>query len=273
MTGGTFLQADGGKGANQAVAAARLGADVTFVGCVGTDELGDHTVAGLREEGIDVRFVRGDPEAASGVALIVVDGRGENAIAVAPGANARLSAEDVDAARDAIESADALLLQLETPLETVERAASIAAAAGVLVILNPAPARPLPDSLLAQVDVITPNEGEAEVLSGESGAGAAAAAVRDRGVGAVVVTQGARGAMLAASDGMSTIPAFPIDAVDTTAAGDAFNGALAVGLAEGLTLENAARFGCAAGALAATEAGARPSLPTRARVHALLGIS
>ena len=151
VTGGTFLRADGGKGANQAVAAARLGASVTFVARVGADEQGSATLAGLRSEGIDVRHLVRDAQAASGVALIMVDDDGQNAIAVAPGANARLTDDDVEAARPAIESADILLLQLETPLAAIERAVDIAADAGVPVILNPAPARALPDSLLARV--------------------------------------------------------------------------------------------------------------------------
>lgn len=270
VTGGRFLQADGGKGANQAVAAARLGAHVTFVGRVGADELGEHAVTGLRDEGIDVRFVTRDPGAASGVALIVVDGSGENAIAVAPGANARLSSADVEAAAGVIEEADALLLQLETPLEPVERAASIASEAGVRVILNPAPARPIPESLLALVDVLTPNEGEARALGGESEVEAAAAALRRRGVGTVVVTLGSRGALLVTHEGETRVATVAVDVVDTTGAGDAFNGALAAGLAEGMDLEAAARFGCAAGTLATTVAGARPSLPERARVAALM---
>ena len=271
VTGGTFFHADGGKGANQAVASARLGAHVAFVGRVGRDDLGEHSLLGLRQEGIDIEFVVRDPEAASGVALISVDESGENAIAVAPGANGRLSVEDVEAAAQLIETADVLLLQLETPIEAVERAASIAAVAGARVILNPAPARPLPASLFGLVDVLTPNEGEARTLSGESEVSASAASLLGRGAGSVVVTLGRRGALLVAPDSERMVPSIPVDAVDSTAAGDAFNGALAVGLAEGMTLEGSVRFGCAAGALAATIAGARPSLPTRERVESLLG--
>mgnify|MGYP001822556186 CR=1 FL=1 len=270
VTGGTFFQADGGKGANQAVAAARLGAHVSLVARVGVDELGDHAVAGLREEGIDVSFVRRDPAEATGVALIVVDANGENAIAVAPGANARLTVEDVESARQAIHDADIVLVQLETPLEAVERAATLASEAGVRVILNPAPARPLPDALLRLVDVLTPNESEVAALGGEEDVRSAGSAIRQRGVETVVVTLGARGAMIMEAHGASSIPAFEIDATDTTAAGDAFNGALAVGLATGGTIDAAVRLGCAAGALAATGAGARPSLPSREEVKALL---
>lgn len=270
VTGGTFLRADGGKGANQAVAAARAGADVTFVARVGEDELGRMAVAGLANEGIDVRLVGQDPDLSTGVALIMVDEAGENAISVAPGANARLSVDDVEAARAAIESADALLTQLETPLPAVERAVAIASAAGVTVILNPAPARPLPDSLMALIDVLTPNEGEAMYLSGESRPATAASKLRDLGVTTVVVTLGARGALIATEDRESLVPGFPVVAVDTTSAGDAFSGYLAVSIAEGLDLAGAVRRACAAGALATTVHGARPSLPVREKVDALL---
>jgi ribokinase len=271
VTGGTFLRADGGKGANQAVAAARAGADVTFVARVGEDDLGQVAVAGLAAEGIDVRHVGQDPDLSTGVALIMVDEAGENAISVAPGANASLSVDDVEEARAVIESADVLLTQLETPLPAVERAAAIASAAGVTVILNPAPARPLPDSLMALVDVLTPNEGEAMYLSSEDRPSAAASKLRDLGVTTVVVTLGAGGALIATEDRESSVPGFPVVAVDTTSAGDAFSGYLAVSIAEGLDLAGAVRRACAAGALATTVHGARPSLPVREKVDALLG--
>jgi ribokinase len=270
VTGGTFLRADGGKGANQAVAAARAGADVTFVARVGADELGEAAVAGLAAEGVDVSHVKPDPGHATGVALIMVDEAGENAISVAPGANARLSVEDVEAARAVIESADVLLTQLETPLPAVERAAAIGSAAGVTMILNPAPAKRLPDSLMALIDVLTPNEGEAVYLSGEARPAAAASKLRDLGATTVVVTLGAEGALIVAEGRESLVPGFPVVAVDTTAAGDAFSGSLAVSLAEGLDLALAVRRACAAGALATTVHGARPSLPVRARVEGLV---
>lgn len=270
VTGGTFLRADGGKGANQAVAAARAGANVTFVARVGADELGEAALAGLSSEGIDVGHVGQDLDQATGVALIMVDEAGENAIAVAPGANAHLSVEDVEAARAAIESADVLLTQLETPLSAVERAAAIASAAGVAVILNPAPARRLPDSLMALIDVLTPNEGEAAYLASEGRPAAAASKLRYLGATTVVVTLGAEGALIVAEGRESSVPGFPVVAVDTTAAGDAFNGSLAVSLAEGLDLALAVRRACAAGALATTVHGARPSLPVRARVDGLV---
>ena len=271
VTGGSFLQAQGGKGANQAVAAARAGAAVTFVARVGDDELGEAALASLVEESIDVTHITRDPERATGVALIMVDQAGENAISVAPGANARLSVDDVEAARAAIESGDVLLMQLETPIPAVERAATIASAAGTTVILNPAPARPLGDSLLSDVDVLTPNEGESAFLTGEEDPDLAATRLRESGVNIVVVTLGPRGAMVISSEGQSLTEGFPVTAIDSTAAGDAFNGFLAVSLAEGLDLEKAVPRACAAGALATTVPGARPSLPFRELVDDLWG--
>ena len=270
VTGGTFLRAQGGKGANQAVAAARAGADVTFVARVGDDELGRDAIAGLREENIDVGYLARDADHATGVALIMVDQSGENAISVAPGANARLSVNDVEAARVAIESADVLLTQLETPLEAVARAATIASSAGTMVILNPAPARLLDESLLALVDVLTPNEGESQFLANEEEPRAAAARLRASGVQTVVVTLGPQGALVFSGKAESAVPSPAVAAIDSTAAGDAFNGYLAVSLSEGLDLTAAVHRACAAGALATTVPGARPSLPFRDRVDELL---
>jgi len=270
VTGGEFFQAQGGKGANQAVAAARAGAQVTFVARVGRDELGEAAVRGLAKEGIDVTHLLRDAAHATGVALIMVDALGENLISVAPGANARLSVEDVESARDAIESADALLLQLETPMESVARAAEVASSSGTTVILNPAPARPVPESLMAIVDVLTPNERESRFLTGLAKPRAAASALRDRGVGTAVVTLGAQGALLRTAAGEWSVPGFSVEAIDSTAAGDAFNGYLAVSLAEGLAPSDAVVRACAAGAIAATVPGARPSIPFRNQVDDLL---
>ena len=269
VTGGTFLQAHGGKGANQAVSAARAGAHVTFVARVGADELGHDAIESLRIEGIDVGHVRRDPDHATGVALIMVDEAGENAISVAPGANAHLSVDDVEAAREAIESADVLLTQLETPLPAVEHAATIASAANTTVILNPAPARALSTSVLALVDVLTPNQGESAFLTAGAEPRAAALQLRELGVTNVVVTLGSRGALVASADGDRSVPGFPARAIDSTAAGDAFNGFLAVFHAEGLDLNEAVRQACAAGALTTTVPGARPSLPFRGPVDDL----
>lgn len=276
VLGGSFLQASGGKGANQAVAAARLGADVRFVACVGGDAFGKAALAAYAAEGIATDRCRAD-SAASGVALILVDDRGENAIAVAPGANARLAPADVDRAAGAIRGAALLVLQLEVPMATVVHAARIAHAAGVPVLLDPAPVPDdgLPPELMEMVTILKPNEAEAARLTGTAvedvgGAVAAARSLRARGPRLVVVTLGSRGAVVADAEGEAPVAAFPVAAVDTTAAGDAFTGALAVGLAEGLPPREAARRAAAAGALATTRPGAQPSLPTRAECEAFL---
>jgi ribokinase len=277
ISGGPFATHPGGKGANQAVAAARLGAAVAMVGRVGGDAFGARLRTELAEAGIDTRQVVTLPDVASGVALIAVEASGQNSIIIAPGANGALTPADVEAAGPTITAARVLLLQLETPLPAVQRAAELAHATGTLVLLNPAPAQPLPAELLAQVDYLIPNEQEAALLLGETiatGADAAGAAQRlcaQTGVGGVVITLGAQGALLAqAQTEPQFVPAHPVAVVDTTAAGDAFVGAFAVALAEGRTPAEAMRWGNAAGALAVTTAGAQPSLPTRNAVVALL---
>ena len=275
IIGSAYQQVPGGKGANQAIAAARLGALVSMVGRLGRDAFGDELIEGLAGAGVDQTFVVQDAEAATGVALIVVDDAGQNTIVVASGANMRLSPGNVDAAEGAIASADVLLLQLESPLETVIRAAEVARRHDVRVILNPAPASPLPDRLLAMVDVLIPNEGETALLTGMSvesleQAESAALALLQLGVEAAVLTLGDRGAMLTQRGITQVVPAFQVQPVDTTAAGDAFVGGLAVALAEGLALADAVRWGNAAGALAATKHGAQPSLPTRQALERLL---
>ncbi len=275
LLGGDFSTAGGGKGANQAVGAARAGGRVWFIARVGRDDLGDAAVAGLREDGIDVSCVSRDPAAASGVALIFVATSGENSIAVASGANAALSPSHVRKAAAVIRSAAVLVAQLETPLATVRAAADIAVRSGVPLILNPAPARPLPNALLKCVSIITPNETEAELLTGinvadEAGAAKAAAQLRARGVGTVVITLGERGAYVAGAEVRRLVPGFKVKAVDTTAAGDVFNGALAVALAEGRAILEAVRLANAAAALSVMRRGAQPSAPTRASIDALL---
>jgi len=274
IIGGEFRTVPGGKGANQAVAAARLGAQVTLVGRVGGDAFGGLLLDNLAAAGVDHTFVTRDPQAATGVALIEVDDAGQNSIVVVSGANRRLSPADVAAAA-AIGVADVLLLQLESPLETVTRAAQVAHAQGVTVILNPAPARPVPDGLLGLVDVLIPNESETALLTGlpvgdQEEAQAAAAALRRMGVATVILTLGGRGALLAYEGGAELFPAFDVTPVDTTAAGDAFVGGLAVALAEGRPLQEAVRWGNAAGALATTRLGAQPSLPTRQALEKML---
>jgi ribokinase len=273
VLGSSFLMAAGGKGANQAVAATRLGAQVTLIARVGQDVFGEAALLGLEREGINTRHIFVDPEMASGVALITVDDTGENSIAVAPGANGRLSLLDVQRAQAAILNADVLLLQLEVPLETVQVAAELARQAGVFVILNPAPAPEslLPPALLACVDVLTPNESEASVLTGAPDSlDRAARRLLETGVEALVITLGARGALIVTQQGQQIVSGFPVKAVDTTAAGDAFNGGLAAALAVRRPLAEAVRFANACGALAATRLGAQPSLPTAEEVERFL---
>jgi ribokinase len=270
---GTLLVGHGGKGANQAVAARRLGADVRLVACVGDDAPGRALREALAREGIDVAGVSVAADLATGTAVIVVDAEGRNQIAVAPGANGALSVDRVRARRDDFGWADILVCQLETPMATVAWALEEARARGVTTILNPAP---VPDRLVdvwRLVDYLTPNAAEAERLSGVAvadrlGAAAAARVLRERGAGAVIVTLGEEGA-LAYGDAESPdhVAAMPVTPVDTTAAGDAFNGALALGLAEGRTLGEAVRFANAAAAVTCTRRGAQPSLPWREEVE------
>jgi ribokinase len=271
ILGGEFAIAAGGKGANQAVAAARAGGHVTFVARVGRDIFGEQALAGFVEDGIDVGKVVRDAAEPSGVALIFVAKDGENSIAVASGANARLAPADVGRAAAAFGDADVLVLQLETALPTVRKAVALAAASGVRVILNPAPARDLPSALLGRVSILTPNESEAERLSGikvsdEFSAARAAATLRRRGVETVVITLGARGAYVNGPGERRLVPGFKVKPVDTTAAGDVFNGALAVALAEGKALADAVRFANAAAALSVTKRGAQPSAPRRREI-------
>ncbi len=276
ILGGEFLTAAGGKGANQAVAAARAGGAVTFIARVGDDMFGTRAVEGFRADGIDTCRIVTDSGAPSGVALIFVDKAGENCIAVASGANARLTPADLDGCADAVAFADMLLLQLEIPLETVRAAVKLARASGVPVILNPAPACPLGDDLLCDITALTPNETEAELLTGipvtdEDSARRAAGVMRERGVRTVIITLGARGAYVASDTFQGIVSGYRVEAVDTTAAGDVFNGALAVALAEGTDLPAAVRFANAAAALSVTTVGAQPSAPSRDRVLAFMG--
>ena len=271
LLGGEFSTAPGGKGANQAVAAARAGGCVAFVARLGRDSLGDAALAGFRREGIAVSHVVRDPARPSGVALIFVGRDGENSIGVAGGANQRLSPRDVAAARGVISKARVLLLQLETPLRTVEAAARLASKAKVQVVLNPAPAQPLSDRLLRRVSVLTPNETEASLLTGIGvkdipSAVRAARSLKRRGVGTVIITLGAKGALVADGQGEHWVRGFKVKAVDTTAAGDVFCGALAVRLAEGSPLLEAVRFAHAAAAISVTRAGAQPSIPSRREI-------
>jgi ribokinase len=273
ITGGQFVMAAGGKGANQAVAAARLGAQVTLVAKVGRDVFGDQAVENYRREGIATDLVLRDPALATGVALILVDQKGENSIAVAPGANFSITPDEVAQAAERIRQADVLLLQLEIPLATVEAAARIAAEAGVSVVLDPAPVAPLSDALLGCVKVIKPNEHEAERLTGvrvtdEASARQAAEQLLCRGVQQAVITLGPRGALWVSRERSVFVPGTPVQTVDSTAAGDAFSGGLACAMARGLSMEDAVREACLVGALATTRLGAQPSMPTAAELAA-----
>jgi len=262
----------GGKGCNQAIAASRLGASVAMVGRVGRDAFGEQLLLTLRREGIQATHVV-RAAASTGLASILVGDDGDNSIVVVPGANGDMSPHDVEAAADAVTSANSLLLQLEVPLDALQRAAELARGAGVRVILNPAPARALPPQLLGVVDVIVPNEHEARVLTGVDPAqnpAGAARTLRRQGIGVVIITLGGRGAYLSSAGVETLVPTFMVQPVDTTAAGDAFCGALAVALSERTSLHDAVRFANAAGALACTRLGAEPSLPHRADVDRLV---
>jgi ribokinase len=272
ISGEDLVIIPGGKGANQAVAAARQGASVAMVGRVGNDSFGPALIQNLINNQVDTAYVQTD-RAATGTATIIVDSSGQNSIVLSPGANGKVTQADVEAIP--FQDADILLLQLEIPLETVIYAASLARRNGLRVILNPAPACLLPDSLLADVDFLVPNEGELQLLSGSpvndiSSAESAARTLRAKGIGTVVVTLGSNGALLVTGDKTMHIPAFKVEVVDTTAAGDAFIGGLAAALLKGKPLEDAVRYGNASGALAATRFGAQPSLPTLDEVEQLL---
>ena len=264
VLGGEFIMGPGGKGANQAVAARRLGGDVCFICKVGRDIFGDNAVAGYDREGIDTSHVlRSDK--ASGVALILVDKNAENSISVAPGANNDLTPEDIDSVADVIKASDYLILQLEIPVESVLRAAQIAHEAGVYVILNPAPACPLPAELFSYLSLITPNAGEVELMTGVTGElDDKVAALRKMGVSDVIITLGSRGSYVAPEGREAElVPALKVNAIDTTAAGDTFCGALCVALSEGKDLAEAARFATKASSLTVQKMGAQSSIPYR----------
>ena len=272
---GDFVMNPGGKGANQAVAAAKLGGEVFFLGKVGRDVFGEQLRASLARDGVRLDHLLTDGDASSGIALITVNAEGENEIIVVSGSNMRLTPADVDAHRSAFTRAGVVLVQLETPIETVERVAEIAREEGKRLILNPAPARSLPPGLLRRIDVLTPNETEAAFLSGLPVTDAASAEragrrLLEQGVGTVVVTLGRDGALLVGPDAVRHFPARLVRAVDTTAAGDAFSGALALALATGQPLDEAIRFAGAVGTLAVTRMGAQQAMPTRDEVERFL---
>lgn len=277
VLGGGFMMNAGGKGANQAVAAARYGCRVSFVGRVGTDMFGRRTLEAMREEGIDTSSVAVDSENASGVALISVNAEGENSIVVASGANMALCREDIDRAAAEIRTADVVLMQLEVPVATVAYAAEVAAAAGVPVILNPAPApaEPLGPELLRHLYAITPNRSEAARISGVEvtdigSARRAAEAIHAMGVRNVVITLGGDGSLIYDGVRFEHVEAVRVEAVDTTAAGDTFNGVLAVCVAEGRSLREAAGEASVAAAISVTRMGAQTAAPTRVEVEAFI---
>jgi ribokinase len=275
LLGGELRAIPGGKGANQAVAAARLGRPVIMAGRVGRDQFGDTLLAGLAADGVDTSCLERDETEASGTTFIFVEPGGENTIVLATGANGRFSLHSAEKLAGVLDRVDIVLLQLELPLQPTARLIELARAAGKQVVLDAGPAcrRPLP--AFFQVDVLSPNEAETEALTGMSvrdreSALRAAGCLLERGPGAVVLKLGARGALLATRSKSLLLPAHAVKAVDTTAAGDAFTAALAVSLAEGHELAQAVRVAVAAGALAVTKMGAQPSMPTRAELDAFL---
>lgn len=271
VLGGTFFMNPGGKGANQAVAIARLGGQVAFICKTGSDVFGYQSHQLFEKEGIDVSYVLSDTGSPSGAALIMVDKNGENSIAVASGANAHLTSGDIAAAEEAIDQADFVLMQLEIPIKTVAFVAKKAAEKNRKVILNPAPACTLPGELLQNLYMITPNETEAELLSGikiidEASARKAAEQISELGINCVIITLGSKGAFVYGEGICEMVPAIKVKALDTTAAGDIFNGALTVALAEGRSILDAVRFACKASAISVTRIGAQSSAPYRNEV-------
>ena len=268
VLGGKFAMNPGGKGANQAVAAARLGGNVIFIARVGNDLFGRQAIDGFENHGIDTRFITRDEHEASGVALIMVDKKGENSIAVALGANGTLYKSHIEPALSEIDKSAFILTQLESPLETIVYLGEHARENGLKLVLNPAPAQQLPDKLLASLYIITPNEIEAELLSGikvtdEVSARAAAMVLRQKGVDIVIITMGSKGAYVLSDDLDELIPSQKVKVVDTTAAGDTFNGALVVALSEGMDLRSAVEFSNRAAAYAVGILGAQTSAPLR----------
>jgi ribokinase len=266
VLGADYIQSMGGKGANQAVAAARLGADVTLVARLGRDALGESSIAAYRSEGVNIDHIIMDEKKPSGVALIMVDDYGENIIAVAQGANAELSKNDIFSAEGAIQSANCLLVQLEIPLDTVQAAVDLAVKHNVPIILNPAPATKLSSSLLSAVDYLTPNENEAILLAGEGSSSSLMESARflksNFNIKNLILTLGEKGAAII-DEQSQIVPSYKVNPIDTTGAGDAFNGALAVALARGFALREAVLFANAVAALTTTSAGAQSSLPTK----------
>lgn len=272
ILGGHFFMNPGGKGANQAVAAKRLGGQVSFVGKIGNDIFGKQAMQLLADEGILVDHIATDHEKPSGVAMITVDAKGENSIVVAPGSNSTLSPEDFDQAKSELDNSGIVLLQLETPMETVVHVATTATIKGKKVILNPAPADQLPENLLKNIFLITPNETEAELLTGikihdMESAREAALILQEKGVQVVIITMGEAGAFVLSDEFTGMIQSPKVTAIDTTAAGDTFNGALVVALTEELNLKEAVAFACKAASVSVTRIGAQSSIPHRKEIE------
>ncbi|WP_109419579.1 ribokinase [Proteus terrae] len=279
ISGNQFQMVFGGKGANQAVAAGRCGANISFLACLGNDDIGKKAKAQLMTDNIDIKSIELIDDVATGVALIFVNQQGENVIGIHAGANGRLDTSYVQRHGNIIKEADALLMQLESPLDSVLKAAEIAKQENVQVILNPAPAQALPDELLSLVDIITPNETETEYLTGikvidDESAQQAADVLHHKGIKTVLITLGSRGVWVSEKNNKGCIvPAFKVKAVDTIAAGDTFNGALITALLEGQSMMSAIKFAHAAAAIAVTRAGAQPSVPWRHEVDTFLASS
>ncbi|MCE5332536.1 MAG: ribokinase [Bacteroidales bacterium] len=272
VLGGAFMMNPGGKGANQAVAVARLGGNVTFISKTGNDLFGRQSIEMYSDESINTDYIFSDPHLPSGVALIMVDTNGENCIVVASGANGSLSPQDIDKAKHIIEGADILLMQLEIPMDTVEYAAKLAHRKGIKVILNPAPAAFLSNGLLECLYAIIPNKTEAEMLSGIKvtdwdSAKQAAKIISAKGVDIVVITLGSKGALIKENKSYYEVPVEKINAIDTTAAGDTFCGALCVGLSEGLSIIEAVKMANRASGITVTREGAQTAIPYRKEIH------
>jgi ribokinase len=278
LLGHSYAVIPGGKGANQAVAAARLGADTAFIACVGDDSFGRNMITEFNRDGINTDAVMIEKNKPTGIAMIQVAATGENSICISAEANACLTPDRIAPHYDLIKQADTLLMQLETPIATIAQAAKIAQQSGTRVVLNPAPAQPLSDELLALIDLITPNETEAELLTGVkvvdmASAQVAADVLHNKGISQVMITLGSQGVWISEDGVGKQVKGFRVDAIDTTAAGDTFNGGLLAGLQAGLVLDEAIRFAHAAAAISVTRAGAQTSIPVQAEVEAFIALN
>jgi ribokinase len=273
VLGNEFLTVQGGKGANQAVAAARAGGEVTFVACVGNDTFGDEAVASYKKEGINTNYIKRTGDAATGVALINVAASGENSISVAPGANSLLTPSDIEQLDSLIHSADIILMQMEIPLQTIQKVAEMASVATIPVILNPAPAQKLPKQLLEMISLLTPNEHEAALIAGTEGNQSSpqelAEILSGMGVKQSIITLGSNGAYFYNDHTSGTVKGMKVDAIDTTAAGDTFNGYLAVAMASGESIDHAIQIANKAAAISVTRLGAQPSIPRMKEIVAI----